>query len=87
MSASSDSEVAPAPAPARHPLVSVLALLLIALGAVLAAGGGWLLQLGGSWYYVLAGVGLLASGALLWRNLRSGAQLFALVFIGTVAWT
>ncbi len=87
MSASSDSEVAPAPAPARHPLVSVLALLLIALGAVLSAGGGWLLQLGGSCYYVLAGLGLLASGALLWRNLRSGAQLFALVFIGTVAWT
>jgi quinoprotein glucose dehydrogenase len=85
MSASSDSELAPAPA--RHPLVSVLALLLIVIGAVLAAGGGWLLQLGGSWYYVVAGVGLLASGALLWRNLRSGAQLFALVFIGTLAWT
>lgn len=85
MSASSDSEVAPAPA--RHPLVTVLALLLLALGTALSGLGGWLLMLGGSWYYLIAGVGLLASGALLWRNLRSGAQLFAVLFIGTLAWT
>ena len=85
MSASSDSEVAAARA--RHPLVSVLALLLMVLGSVIGGLGGWLFVLGGSWYYLVAGLGLLVSGVLLWGNRRSGAYLFALVFIGTLAWT
>jgi quinoprotein glucose dehydrogenase len=35
----------------------------------------------------IAGLGLLASGILLFGNRRSGALLYALVFIGTLLWT
>ena len=41
----------------------------------------------GSAYYAIAGAGLLASGILLFGNRRSGALLYALVFIGTLLWT
>ncbi|SFR80074.1 quinoprotein glucose dehydrogenase [Stenotrophomonas maltophilia] len=76
------------PAPVRrHPLVTVLSLLLVILGLVIGGLGAWLLQLGGSAYYLIAGCGLLASGVLLWLNRRSGALLYALVFVGTLLWT
>lgn len=71
----------------RHPLVTVLSLLFILLGLVLAGLGIWLFQLGGSAYYALAGVGLLVSGALLWTNRTLGAWLFFAVFIATFFWT
>ncbi|HDS1648444.1 TPA: membrane-bound PQQ-dependent dehydrogenase, glucose/quinate/shikimate family [Stenotrophomonas maltophilia] len=77
-----------APAPVRrHPLVTVLSLLLVVLGLVIGGLGAWLFQLGGSAYYLIAGCGLLASGILLWLNRRSGALLYALVFVGTLLWT
>ncbi|HDS1220137.1 TPA: membrane-bound PQQ-dependent dehydrogenase, glucose/quinate/shikimate family [Stenotrophomonas maltophilia] len=77
-----------APAPVRrHPLVTVLSLLLVILGLVIGGLGAWLFQLGGSAYYLIAGCGLLASGILLWLNRRSGALLYALVFVGTLLWT
>ncbi|MDZ5842296.1 membrane-bound PQQ-dependent dehydrogenase, glucose/quinate/shikimate family [Stenotrophomonas maltophilia] len=76
------------PAPVRrHPLVTVLSLLLVILGLVIGGLGAWLFQLGGSAYYLIAGCGLLASGILLWLNRRSGALLYALVFVGTLLWT
>jgi quinoprotein glucose dehydrogenase len=75
------------PPPSRHPLVTVLSLLLLLLGLLFTGLGTWLFQLGGSPYYVLAGLGLLASGVLLWTNRRLGAWLFFLVFIGTLGWT
>lgn len=77
-----------APAPVRrHPLVTVLSLLLVILGLVIGGLGAWLFQLGGSAYYLIAGCGLLASGILLWLNRRSGALLYALVFVATLLWT
>ena len=42
-------------------LVRVLAVLFLLIGLTLAIGGGWLLSLGGSFYYLLAGLGLIAS--------------------------
>src|SRR5678815_4750897 len=84
MSATPQSASAPPP---RHPLVTVLALLLIVLGLVIGGLGAWLLSLGGSWYYAIAGLGLLVCGILLWGNRRSGALLYALVFIGSLLWT
>lgn len=76
------------PAPVRrHPLVTVLSLLLVILGLVIGGLGAWLFQLGGSAYYLIAGCGLLASGILLWLNRRSGGLLYALVFVGTLLWT
>lgn len=71
----------------RHVLVTLLALLLLALGLVIGGLGAWLIALGGSWYYAIAGLALLASGVLLWRNLRSGAVIYALLFVGTLLWT
>jgi len=66
----------------RHALVTVLSL-----GLVLGGLGAWLASLGGSWYYVLAGVGLLVAGVLLWGNRRAGALWFGAVFVGTLLWT
>ncbi|MEG2803690.1 membrane-bound PQQ-dependent dehydrogenase, glucose/quinate/shikimate family [Stenotrophomonas sp.] len=71
----------------RHGLVTLLSLVLVLLGLVLGGLGAWLAVLGGSWYYVLAGVGLLVSGVLLWGNRRAGALCFGAVFVGTLLWT
>ena len=57
-----------------------------AFGAVLAAGGLWLLTLGGSSYYVLAGVGYLVAGALLWRRRAAGAWLMLALLSVTIGW-
>jgi quinoprotein glucose dehydrogenase len=65
----------------------VLGTITLLLGLVLAIGGAWLASLGGSWYYVLAGVGLVLAGAQLARGRLSGAWWFAVVFVGTLAWT
>lgn len=86
MSATPQSVPAPVRA-SRHPLVTVLSLLLVVLGLVIGGLGAWLLSLGGSAYYAIAGAGLLASGLLLFGNRRSGALLYALVFVGTLLWT
>ena len=71
----------------RHGLVTVLSLVLVLLGLVLGGLGAWLATLGGSWYYLLAGIGLLVSGVLLWGNRRAGALWFGAVFVGTLLWT
>ncbi|UFN46919.1 membrane-bound PQQ-dependent dehydrogenase, glucose/quinate/shikimate family [Roseomonas sp. OT10] len=66
---------------------------LFLLGAVIAlagiafvVGGGKLLLLGGSWYFLLAGIGLVAAGALVLLRRPAGALLFGLVFLLTIAW-
>lgn len=66
--------------------VRILALVLALIGLVLAIGGGWLLSLGGSPYYLLAGLGLIASGVLLWRLNLLGAWIYIGVFVLTVLW-
>ena len=66
--------------------VRVLAVLLLVIGAVLAVGGTWLLSLGGSFYYLLAGLGLIASGVMLWRLRLLGAWIYIGVFLLTVVW-
>lgn len=73
--------------PKRHPLVTVVAGLLLFVGLLLAALGGWLAVLGGSWYYLLAGLGMLVSAVLLAGNRRSGAIVYLLVFVATFVWT
>jgi len=76
------------PTPGRGVAVAVriLAVILILIGATLTAGGAWLAALGGSPYYVLAGVGLIVSGALLWGLRLAGALIYAIVFLGTLVW-
>ncbi|MHB8285240.1 MAG: membrane-bound PQQ-dependent dehydrogenase, glucose/quinate/shikimate family [Caulobacteraceae bacterium] len=60
--------------------------LVAILGAVFAVGGGWLLALGGSPYYLVAGLGMLASGALIAMGQRWGVWLYAAVWLGTMIW-
>ena len=66
--------------------VRALGALFILIGAVLLIGGARLLMLGGSAYYLLAGVGLVASGAMLWRLKTLGAWIYVGVFVATVLW-
>jgi quinoprotein glucose dehydrogenase len=66
-------------------LIAFGAILLL-IGLPIFAGGAWLAWLGGSLYYLLAGVGLLASGGLLVMQRPEGASLYGGVFVATVAW-
>ncbi|MBM1145754.1 membrane-bound PQQ-dependent dehydrogenase, glucose/quinate/shikimate family [Alcanivorax sp. ZXX171] len=67
--------------------LSLIGLLVALFGLAYLAGGAWLASLGGSWYYLIAGLGLVLSGALLVAARRAGVALYALVFLGTVLWT
>ncbi|UQY36095.1 membrane-bound PQQ-dependent dehydrogenase, glucose/quinate/shikimate family [Pseudomonas fulva] len=72
----------------RRPLwVSLTAFVILLLGAVMTAGGGYLGSLGGSWYYLIAGFGLLIVAGLLFAQRRSAIALYGLLLLGTLAWT
>ena len=64
----------------------ILGVVLAPIGLVLLIGGVWLAVLGGSVYYLLAGLGLLASGYLLFRGNPNGAYLYLAVFALTLVW-
>ncbi|HST44277.1 MAG TPA: PQQ-binding-like beta-propeller repeat protein, partial [Luteimonas sp.] len=70
----------------RWPL-TLLCVLIAVVGVVLAAGGGWLAVEGGSWYYLLAGMAMLVSAALMWRSRAAGAWVFWVLLVATVGWT
>lgn len=56
------------------------------LGLWLLVFGGYLLGLGGSAYYVIAGIALIATAALLWRGNSVALLIYALVLAGTILW-
>lgn len=58
----------------------------ITAGALLSCGGFRLVLLGGSLYYVLIGLGYIASGTLLWRRRAAGAWYMVALFALTVCW-
>lgn len=66
--------------------VVILGLIFLLIGLTLTVGGGWLISLGGSAYYLLAGLGLIASGVFLMRGRLLGAWIYIAVFIATIAW-
>jgi quinoprotein glucose dehydrogenase len=70
----------------RRPLVVLTGALFVALGLALAAGGAWLIVLGGSFYYVVAGMGVAFTGALVLARRSSALWIYALVLIGTLIW-
>lgn len=72
-------------APVRsRPWISGSVFLLI--GVALGAGGGWLAALGGSFYYLVAGLGVAATGILLLMRRIEALWLYGLVLLGTVVW-
>lgn len=64
----------------------IVALILILLGLPLVIGGVQLITLGGSWYYAVAGTLLVLAGGLIWAGRMSGVWIYALTFLGTLAW-
>ncbi|RYD92866.1 MAG: membrane-bound PQQ-dependent dehydrogenase, glucose/quinate/shikimate family, partial [Sphingomonadales bacterium] len=67
-------------------LPRIAGVVLILIGAVFLAGGGYLATLGGSPYYLIVGLTLVASGVLYWRGRRWGERLYALLLAGTLIW-
>ncbi|MGL3604871.1 glucose/quinate/shikimate family membrane-bound PQQ-dependent dehydrogenase [Rhizobium sp. G187] len=64
----------------------VLGAVLIIAGLFFAIGGGKLVSLGGSWYFLISGIAIIVSGLLVLLRKPSGALLFGLVTIATIAW-
>lgn len=73
-----------------HPVlwfyVIVVAILTGFAGLILTGGGAWLLSLGGSWYYLVAGIGLLATAFFLFRGRTLAFWIYLVVFAITVVW-
>lgn len=61
--------------------------VLLLLGFVLLAAGGWLASVGGSWYYALAGLSFAVIGGLMWGRLREAYFLYALFFLASLVWS
>ncbi|RYF05183.1 MAG: hypothetical protein EOO78_02130 [Oxalobacteraceae bacterium] len=61
--------------------------VFVVLGVVLLCGGAYLASLGGSLYYLLAGIGLAATGMLVFRGRRAALGLLSLVLVVTVVWS
>ena len=64
----------------------ILGAIFVVFGLVLGGGGAWLIALGGTWYYLIAGIGLIASGLLIMRHDRTGAWVYVATWLVTVVW-
>ena len=64
----------------------IIGIVIALIGLWLTGAGAYLLSLGGSLYYVLAGIGLLATAFLLFRRKTSALLVFAIVLAGTLIW-
>lgn len=73
--------------PRPGPLLIITAVIFLLLGLALAGGGAWLVSLGGSWYYVVAGIGMIVAGALVWKGRRSAQAFLALLLFATLIWS
>ena len=67
-------------------VVGITGLLVLVIGLALFVLGLKLIFLGGSAYYVLAGLGLIISGALIMVHRRRGLWVFGVTLAGTVIW-
>lgn len=68
-------------------LTLITAWILILLGTVLGAGGTWLAVLGGSWAYGVAGITLVACGALLVRRRHIALGVYAALLAAMAVWS
>ena len=71
----------------RSGLLLATGWVFILLGLALAVGGGYLLTLGGSLYYLLSGLGLVVTGALVLAARRAALGLLAFLLLATVVWS
>ncbi|MGX9730796.1 membrane-bound PQQ-dependent dehydrogenase, glucose/quinate/shikimate family [Janthinobacterium aestuarii] len=69
------------------PLLKVTGVIFILFGLALLGGGIWLATLGGSWYYLLAGIGMLIAGVLVFKGKRSAQPFMAFLLIATLIWS
>ncbi|MBV9653987.1 MAG: glucose/quinate/shikimate family membrane-bound PQQ-dependent dehydrogenase [Acetobacteraceae bacterium] len=69
-----------------RPIVAITGIVYAVIGLALGAGGIMLASLGGSLFYLLAGIGILVTGALLLAGQRAALWVYAAVLIGTIAW-
>ena len=63
-----------------------LAAFLVFFGALLTLGGFQLARLGGSLYYLPAGIMCIVAAVFIWRRSSTGATLYALFLLATLAW-
>lgn len=68
-------------------LLAVTGAIFILLGLALAGGGAYLASLGGSFYYLVAGIGLIATGVFVFRGRRAALGLLSAILILTVVWS
>ncbi len=64
----------------------IFAAIVVLLSMPYLYGGIMLVTVGGSPYYVLAGLAMAASGALLWMGNKRGAYLFGVFVLATLLW-
>ncbi|TBU81664.1 membrane-bound PQQ-dependent dehydrogenase, glucose/quinate/shikimate family [Pseudomonas daroniae] len=67
-------------------LLLIVGVLVALVGLALLGGGGYLASLGGSWYFLIMGLAVVVSGALIAARKPAGAWLFAVALLGTLAW-
>jgi glucose dehydrogenase len=68
-------------------LLRIFGALLVLFGLVMAGGGLYLVLVNGSPYYMTFGALLIASGVLVFLKRRSGAWVFSVALLLTVAWS
>jgi quinoprotein glucose dehydrogenase len=66
--------------------VRIFGVFVALLGLPLVVGGVWLIALGGSFYYLLAGLGLIGSGVMIFRLRSLGAWIYLGLFLLTFVW-
>ena len=86
MTRSSAQFTQPAESSSPSALLVVVAVVLGLAGLALVVAGAWLIALGGSWYYLVAGLGLIASALLLRRGGGIGLLFYAAVVLLTLVW-
>jgi quinoprotein glucose dehydrogenase len=67
-------------------LVIAFSVLLLAIGLPLVIEGVWLIALGGSWYYLVAGLGLIASAVTILNGSTTGVWIYLVLLLGTWMW-
>ena len=72
--------------PRRNLPALILGAVIALIGLLLAVGGIWLAALGGSLYYLICGVAMVVSGALLMRRKMLGGWFYMIIFAATLGW-